>query len=692
MSAPLDITLDRRVVVLAPTQRDADVTVALLADAGMAAGACASLELAIAEVQRGAAALLLPEEALGGDGARHLAALAAAQPPWSDLPLLLLTFAGADSAAAAHATGTLGNVTLLERPLRVGTLISAARTALRARERQYQVRDHLAERARAEAALRESESKYRTLFTTMAQGFTECEIIRDPSGRAVEFRLLDPNPAFEQLVGTPPSEAKGRTAREVIPGLEDWWVAAFDDVVARRQPRRIERDIPQLGRYYEVHAYPGLGDRFIILFDDITERKQAELARRKSEERQTFLLTLSDDFRARPDEAAVGLTCVQMLAAYLGAERCYITELSTELRRGVVGPEYCAPGFGPIAGVHHYASYPDGIRDLLDGRPFVAGDVRHDPALSVTDRQSIAEGLGLGAMISAPLSRGSGNSIWSLSVGTAAPRAWTADDLRLVQDVGERTWAAIERARAERALQEAHDALEQRVRERTAEVRALFVRLIAAQEEERRRIARDIHDQLGQQMTALRMNLEVLTGQVEHEPRAVAQAHRTMHRAEELDQSIDHLTWALRPAALDHLGFAAALAQLVTGWSERFGIEADLDAGQAGQLRLAPEKEANLYRLAQEALHNVFKHAHATRVSVSLTRQGDDLRLVIADNGRGFEMEKVGPSPGRSGLGLVSMWERAEIVGGRLTITSKPGSGTTVAVKLPIDAADRDPA
>ena len=147
---------DSRVLVLAPTSKDAAVTHALLRSAGIDSHVCRTFDDLVLELKEGAGAILVPE---GPSRAAQNATLAAAigeQPPWSDLPVLVMTRLGADSSESGEAVRTLGNVTLLERPLRVTTLLSAVRTALRARTRQYQIRGHLEERALAEEALREA--------------------------------------------------------------------------------------------------------------------------------------------------------------------------------------------------------------------------------------------------------------------------------------------------------------------------------------------------------------------------------------------------------------------------------------------------------------------------------------------------------------------------------------------------------
>ena len=158
---------ERRLVILAPTRKDALITESLLAPADVACFSCSSIRDVVAAARQGAAAMLIAEEMIVGDGQAALKDLLARQPAWSDLPVLVLTRPGADSADAVDAVRTLGNVTLLERPVRVATLLSAVRTAVRARERQYQIRGHLAERERSEASLREADRRKDEFLATL---------------------------------------------------------------------------------------------------------------------------------------------------------------------------------------------------------------------------------------------------------------------------------------------------------------------------------------------------------------------------------------------------------------------------------------------------------------------------------------------------------------------------------------------
>ena len=152
-------SLEQRVLVLAPTSKDVTLAVSILGRAGLACVGCSDLAQVCEELNSGAAVVLLPEEAVVSQRDGRLDRWLASQPPWSDLPLLVLARSGADSAAVAVAMDRLGNVTVLERPMRVAALVSAVRSALRARQRQYQIREHLTEHTRIEKALRDADRR-----------------------------------------------------------------------------------------------------------------------------------------------------------------------------------------------------------------------------------------------------------------------------------------------------------------------------------------------------------------------------------------------------------------------------------------------------------------------------------------------------------------------------------------------------
>jgi PAS domain S-box-containing protein len=210
----------------------------------------------------------------------------------------------------------------------------------------------------------------------------------------------------------------------------------------------------------------------------------------------------------------------------------------------------------------------------------------------------------------------------------------------------------------------------------------LLTRVVLAEEDERRRIARDLHDQLGQHLTALRLTLEVLKPQPGNRTEPRIQIETLEELARQLDRDIAFRVCELRSPELEALGLQVALADHVRSWSKHFGIPVHLHTEAWTGDRLPREVETTVYRLAQEALNNVAQHARATRVDIVLERHADSLSLIIEDNGEGFDPSHLADS--RERFGLIGMRERATLVGAELQIESTPGSGTTVVVRAPL--------
>jgi signal transduction histidine kinase len=209
----------------------------------------------------------------------------------------------------------------------------------------------------------------------------------------------------------------------------------------------------------------------------------------------------------------------------------------------------------------------------------------------------------------------------------------------------------------------------------------LLHQIISAQEDERKRISRNIHDHLGQQFTALRLILSSLKEQ-SNPPSQLESAYSI---AEKLDSEIDFLAWELRPTVLDDLGLVKALENFVNEWSRYLKIEVEFHTTGLKEKRLSPHVEINLYRIAQEALNNVSKHAAAKHVSLLLESQGQSVVLIIEDDGVGFDPRE---KSSEKGLGLPGIKERALLVGGTAEIESSPKNGTTIYVRIPVQLID----
>ena len=254
--------------------------------------------------------------------------------------------------------------------------------------------------------------------------------------------------------------------------------------------------------------------------------------------------------------------------------------------------------------------------------------------------------------------------------------------------VAERDIDGLTPAETRRQLSESRALLAAEIADRTqAETsRArLLRRLVVAQEDERRRLARDLHDGLGQRLTALRLILEALDASQSGSREQPTGTAKALEMLASIDQEVDFIAWELRPAALDDLGLASVLASYVKEWSRHAGVPAVFHARPVNLQRFAPEVEASIYRVAQESLNNVLKHAHAHSVNVLLELRGDNLALVVEDDGVGYHPT----ASGETRIGLTGMRERALAVGGTLEIEPTPGGGTTVLACIPTTGRPR---
>ena len=201
-------------------------------------------------------------------------------------------------------------------------------------------------------------------------------------------------------------------------------------------------------------------------------------------------------------------------------------------------------------------------------------------------------------------------------------------------------------------------------------------RVVEAQELERRRLARELHDQTGQELTSVLLGLKAVEDAKTDGERAEALASVRGQVVETL-HDVRRLAVELRPKALDDFGLVAALERLRDTFSEQTGMRVDLESQI--DVRLPSDVETALYRIVQEALTNIVKHAQAASVSIVLTRSGRAVTAVIEDDGRGFT-----PGGGGDGLGLLGMGERLALLGGKLKIESSPGAGSTIVAEVPL--------
>jgi len=222
-------------------------------------------------------------------------------------------------------------------------------------------------------------------------------------------------------------------------------------------------------------------------------------------------------------------------------------------------------------------------------------------------------------------------------------------------------------------------------RKQAEEIRALLLnQVITVQEEERSRIARELHDETAQSLASLLMGLGALQ-EAKTVKAARTQARDLQQVATRALAEVRRLAWGLRPSVLDDLGLATALARYAADFGRTRGITVRVETMGLDDSRLAPAVETALYRIMQEALSNVARHAAATTVSVWLRRRQGAVALIVDDDGCGFDSEQPpGPATAARGLGIHTMRERAAVLKGTFAIDAAPGRGTRVEVEIPL--------
>lgn len=497
-----------------------------------------------------------------------------------------------------------------------------------------------------------------------------------------ELRHLYVNQAAETMAGRPRQDFVGKTNRELGMPVElvESWDGALRGVFATGQAASLEFSFPVADgvRRFDCRLVPEIaptGDITSVLSvaRDVTERWRAYEAEQRARTVAEALREATVALTRSLDRETVLATLLNHLRRMVGFDRASVMLLEETSRvsvRAVFDGDQVVPLAPALRAEFDPAEHPIVADILKTGTTVRISDLRTHPGWSLpSDRSSEVSWMGV------PLfARGSVAGLFSLSKGE--PGYFNDDHMRLAEALSSQASVAVENA-----------VLFEQMQASTGRMQALSRRLVAAQENERRSIARELHDEAGQALASLRIGLRLLEKEIEEGASVSGRVAELMHRTDTVIDGLHRLAADLRPASLEHQGLEPALRQYTRSAAAELGLTVRFKARGFGAERLPSMVETALFRVVQEAMTNIVRHAGATQVDVLAEHRGDRVMVMVEDNGVGFDPRMV-----RRGdqLGLLGLLERAEALGGTLTVESEPGAGTTVVVE--VASADPNPA
>lgn len=531
-------------------------------------------------------------------------------------------------------------------------------------------------RKQVEEALRKSEEKFRNLFNSIDEGFVINELLYNEAGIAYDTLVLETNPSFDRMMQT--SNAVGKRAKEIFPNAEDSWFEAYASVVETGESQRFENYLASLDRWFELHI-SRVGDagsqRFAIVFNDITERKQRE-------QQQEYLLEISDAGRSIADPIAIEETVTCAAMEYFEADRCYYCELVAG--NAVIKHDAFRGNLPPVSGTYPLDSFALFKRVVDEGRPFVVNNAVTSDKLDEPLRALCIQ-LQVISFVDVPVMK-NGEAVGMLCIVQSTPRNWAAHEVRLASETAERIWAAVERAKAEKALRSNQQQLQELLK-----IREDFI-AVASHE-------------LKTPITSIKAYAEIVAINLREQGDSKNETLVEKLR-KQINRLIKLITDLLDTTRIGEIGLTYQKERLEL--HELLADRANELQAMAGRRRIVLQLPGTAHVMADQErigqlvvnlISNAIKYSpEGTNISITSKIKGNDIEVAVADQGIGIPQEslqlifdrfyRVGGHPMNTypgiGLGLFIATEIVRNHGGTIEVSSEVGEGSTFTFTLPL--------
>ncbi len=531
----------------------------------------------------------------------------------------------------------------------------------------------ITERKRAEKALSNKERYFRSLLHSLHEDV----IVVD-----ADFRVTDVNNSLLVTTGLMRDDVIGRHCFEIMHGYNECCSRHGVECNLRKvfetgKPRNsVHKHLYKDGSkvWVDIVLSPltdekGNVTHVIQSMHDITAIKRTERELQRNAERLQLLREIDRAILEVRSPEEIARSALERIRKLIPCRRASILLFDYSSQEAITLAVDMTGKIEVEQGTRFLSDALPRFKTMLQGKIYVVRDILKQIQPTAVEKSLLAEGVR--AFINIPLF-GKDEVIGSLNLARQDPGTFDKEQIEIAREVADSLAIAIQNAR-----------LFDTVSEHRKQLSALASRLSEVEEAERQYISRELHDQVGQNLTALSINLNVVENML---PVDIAEKVRERLRdssllVSETTVSIRNLMSELRPPVLDDYGLIAALRWYGEQFLERFGVDVKV-SGKELKPRMELATETTLFRIAQEALTNVAKHSKAGHATVTFTADNGRIRLTISDDGKGFDHRRLRRTSDRTGWGLVTMRERITALGGKLTVKSEPGEGTTVKVEI----------